>query len=193
VTRSRRVCYPLMQQAGEACRGCWSESMEAALRVLNELEREGVIGRYAIGGAVGAIFYVEPFLTYDLDVFVALPETAGGLLTLTPVYEALKARGGIEDGEAIIVEGVPVQLLPAYNPLLEEALAEAREVDYRGTRTRVFSPEHLVAIMLQTGREKDRQRLPAFLHQAPLDQARLQEVLGRHHLEARWKAWPATS
>ena len=43
--------------------------MEAALKVLNEIEREGVITRYAIGGAVGAIFYMEPFLTYDLDVF----------------------------------------------------------------------------------------------------------------------------
>jgi hypothetical protein len=34
--------------------------MEATLRVLNELEAEGVISRYAIGGAVGAIFYMEP-------------------------------------------------------------------------------------------------------------------------------------
>ena len=42
--------------------------MEATLRVLNELERNGVISRYAIGGAVGAIFYTEPFLTYDLDI-----------------------------------------------------------------------------------------------------------------------------
>ncbi len=42
--------------------------MEATLRVLNELERNGVISRYAIGGAVGAIFYMEPFLTYDLDI-----------------------------------------------------------------------------------------------------------------------------
>jgi hypothetical protein len=41
--------------------------MEATLKVLNELEREGVISRYAIGGAVGAIFYMEPFLTYDLE------------------------------------------------------------------------------------------------------------------------------
>ena len=26
--------------------------------------------RYAIGGAIGATFYVEPLLTFDLDVFV---------------------------------------------------------------------------------------------------------------------------
>jgi hypothetical protein len=50
--------------------------MDATLQVLNDLERDGVTGRYAIGGAVGAIFYLEPFATFDLDVFVVLP-TAG--------------------------------------------------------------------------------------------------------------------
>jgi hypothetical protein len=44
--------------------------MEATLNVLNELERSGVFTRYAIGGAMGATFYVEPLLTFDLDVFV---------------------------------------------------------------------------------------------------------------------------
>jgi hypothetical protein len=99
--------------------------MEATLKVLNELERESVFQRYAIGGAVGAIFYMEPFLTYDLNVFVVLPSTAGGLLTLGPVYEALRRRGYEEEGECVNIEGVPVQFLPAYNALVEEALAEA--------------------------------------------------------------------
>jgi hypothetical protein len=42
--------------------------MKETLRVLNELEQSGLIGRYAIGGAVGAIFSLEPFLTYTLGV-----------------------------------------------------------------------------------------------------------------------------
>ena len=37
--------------------------MEKALAVLNEMERAGGIGQYAIGGAVAAIFYMEPVLT----------------------------------------------------------------------------------------------------------------------------------
>ena len=51
--------------------------MKRTIEVLNELEKEGVISRYAIGGAMGAIFYTEPFLTFDLDVFVVLPSTPG--------------------------------------------------------------------------------------------------------------------
>jgi hypothetical protein len=55
--------------------------MKTALSVLNELEHDGVIGRYAIGGAMGAAYYIEPVLTFDLDVFVMLPETEGILLS----------------------------------------------------------------------------------------------------------------
>jgi hypothetical protein len=163
--------------------------MEATLKVLNELEREGVFQRYAIGGAVGAIFYMEPFLTYDLDVFVLLPQTAGGLLTLSPIYEELKRRGYAEDAECVEIEGMPVQFLPAYNPLLEEALAEARDTPYGGTTTRVLRPEHLAAIMVQTGRDKDRQRFSTFMQEATMDAKYLRSVLQRHQLTDRYDLW----
>src|SRR3990172_12706791 len=100
--------------------------MEQTLSVLNALEREGILGRYAIGGAMGATFYTEPVLTFDLDVLVVLPRTTSGLLTLAPLYEALRTRGYMEEGECVDIEGVPVQFLPAYNALLEEALKGAR-------------------------------------------------------------------
>ena len=47
--------------------------MEKALAVINHLEKDGLIGRYAIGGAVAATRYIEPIQTYDLDIFVVLP------------------------------------------------------------------------------------------------------------------------
>ena len=163
--------------------------MKATLRVLNELESAGVFGRYAIGGAVGAIFYMEPFLTYDLDVFVVLPTTESGLVTLAPVYEALRRRGYGEQAECVEIEGVPVQFLPAYNALVEEALAAAVETLYEETPTRVLTAEYLAAIMLQTGRDKDRQRFTTFLREAEWDHSRLAAIVQRHQLEARWKQW----
>lgn len=163
--------------------------MRRTLQVLNELELKGHVSRYAIGGAMGATFYVEPLLTFDLDVFVVLPQTVGGLLSLAPLYDALRARGYAEEGECVLIEGVPVQFLPAYNALLEEALAEARETTYEGTLARVLSAEHLVAICLQTGRNKDRERVRIFLAQAKLEMGYLRGVLARHQLEARWNEW----
>ena len=109
--------------------------MKRTLQVLNELEHDGVIERYAIGGAMGATFYVEPLLTFDLDVFVVLPQSAGGLLSLAPLYEALRARGYTEEGECVLIEGVPVQFLPAFNALLEEASMEARATLYEEVPT----------------------------------------------------------
>jgi len=157
--------------------------MEKTLQVLNDLVHAGVVSRYAIGGAMGAMFYIEPVLTFDLDVFVVLPQTRGGLLTLEPLYEALRARGYREEDECVNIEGVPVQFLPAYNALLEEALAEAREMRYEATPTRVLRPEHLLAIALQTGRDKDRERVRLLREQARLDQKYLKGVLSRHRLD----------
>ena len=163
--------------------------MKRTLEVLNELEREGVFTRYAIGGAMAATFYTEPVLTFDLDVFVLLQSSATGLVSLAPIYDALRTRGYKEEQECILIEGVPVQFLPAYNALIEEALAQAREIDYEGVPARVVRAEHLIAICLQTGRAKDRARVAMLREQAHLDHELLADILNRHQLERKWKLW----
>ncbi len=50
------------------------------LRAANDLVSAGLIKDYALGGALAAIYYVEPFTTYDADIiFVAAKKglTAG--------------------------------------------------------------------------------------------------------------------
>ena len=163
--------------------------MEKTLRVLNDLERAGVVSRYAIGGAMGATFYIEPVLTFDLDVFIVLPGMSGGLLMLSPLYEALRARGYLEEKECVNIEGVPVQFLPAYNSLIEEALNQAQDTTYENVSTRILRSEYLVAIALQTGRSKDRERVRILREQAKLDMNLLAAILKRHQLEEKWKQW----
>ena len=64
--------------------------MKETLEMINRMQHDDVIGKYAIGGAVGAIFYLETFYTADLDIFVMLPTAPGSsLLSLTPIYEYL--------------------------------------------------------------------------------------------------------
>ena len=160
--------------------------MEKTLKAINRMEADGVIRRYAIGGAMAAIFYVEPFTTYDLDIFFAA-DVSGGLITLTPIYEYLSREGYEAEGEAINVEGWPVQFLPTYNPLVAEAVEQAAEIKFKRTRTRVMSAEHLVAIMLQTGRSKDYDRASKFLEEGVVDVARLTDLLSRHGLTGKWQ------
>lgn len=138
---------------------------------------------------MGAIFYTEPFLTFDLDVFVALPSTAGGLLTLAPIYDALRARGYAEENECVTIEGVPVQFLPAYNPLVEEALNHAQERLYEDVPVRVVAGEYLIAIALQTGRSKDRERVRILREQADIDRDVLADIVKRYQLTERWRQW----
>ena len=164
--------------------------MKTAIHALNTLEREGVLKRYAIGGAMGALFYVEPFTTFDLDVFVLVPQPEGAVLyTLDPLYRRLEAMGFHAEKECVIIDQVPVQFLPAYNPLLEEALQDAVDVVYEDVPTRVLSAEHLVAVSVQTGRAKDRMRIPMFQEANVLNIDKLQAILHRHGLMERWLAW----
>jgi len=150
--------------------------------------KDGVIEQYAIGGAVAAIFYIEPINTNDLDVFFPVKHSSTGLDILAPLYEYLSASGYKAQGEAIDIEGWPVQFLPIFNPLLEEAVAQAKEVRFQRTRTRVMQAEHLVAIMLQTGRLKDHARVAQFIEHEVVDQGRLLEILGRYGLIKKWDA-----
>ncbi len=89
------------------------------------------------------------------------------------------------------IDGVPVQCLPAYNALLLEALSEASEFEYGKTTTRVLRAEHLIAICVQTGREKDRMRVDLFFDEASIDERYLLEILSKHGLSEKWKKWTA--
>jgi hypothetical protein len=159
--------------------------MEATLKVLNELETRGVLTRYAIGGAMALLFHTEPVATFDLDIFCLVPES-GPLVTLAPLYEALKTGGHTIDAEHVVIAGVPVQFIPAYNPLVIEALSEAEARMFGESPTRVLRLEHLLAIMLQTGRPKDWQRAAMLSASAAFDESRLFDILNRHGLTDTW-------
>lgn len=164
--------------------------MRLALQAINDLEREGLIQKAAIGGAMGATFYLEPVSTFDLDIFVIF-EGQPLIVSLTPIYDFLKARGHQPEGDAVVVGNWPVQFLPAETPLLREAVEQARQVDYEGIPARVMSAEHLMAVALATGRAKDHARLVAFVESGVADRARLNDILSRHGLKASWKRFEA--
>src|SRR5215203_4071390 len=90
--------------------------------------------------------YVEPFATQDIGVFVMMKTEPTGLVTTIPGWDYLKKRGYTEiRGEAIVVEGWPVQFIPVSNALEEEAYLNATALDFEGEPVRVFLAEHLVA------------------------------------------------
>ena len=163
--------------------------LEKIVERLNDLQRRGIIGLHAIGGAFAFIFYAEPIQTRDLDVFAELPSSPGGLILLDELYKELHQLGYQPEGDAVLIEGYPVQILPEPTPLVGEAVREARTVPVGGQETRVFSAEHAIAIALQTNRAKDRLKIEHLLETSrePHDEQRLSEILERHGLTDRWK------
>ncbi len=161
-------------------------SIREVIATLNQMEADGVIERYAIGGAVGATFYLEPLATLDVDVFVAFGTEPGKrIASPKPIFDYLLAHGCSMQGEYVMIAGWPVQFLPPGTPLVEETLANAIVVDVDGIPARVFSTEHLAAIALQTGRAKDKARLLQFVEEGVLDASRFQGIV-QHALVDAW-------
>lgn len=155
--------------------------------VINQMRRDGVIESYAIGGAVGATFYLEPAATLDIDLFVAmLTDPQALIIDPRPIYNYLTSRGYMVDGEYIIVEGWPVQFLIPPGPLVEEALRAAVEIDIEGIPAMAFSAEHLAAIALQTGLAKDKARLLQFIEVGATQAETFEGIVTHHGLAATW-------
>jgi len=161
--------------------------IQSVFEELAVLQQEGLIDSYAIGGAVGATFYLEPFSTVDVDVFLDMQVQPGRILAdPTPLLRRLAERGHRCEGEHVLIGGWPVQFLGPGNPLVHEALEQAAEFDVEGVLVRVFRAEHLAAIALQTGRAKDKARLLQFLEQGAVGMQIFEGILDRHHLRPQW-------
>lgn len=160
--------------------------MEKALKVINELKNKELIKNYALGGGIATIFYVEPIFTYDLDVLF-IPAEEKQIITLTPIYEWLKKEKGCKPHkEHILIEGIPVQFIPVYNELIREAVDDSVEIKYGNTKTRVLKSEYLVAIMLQTFRPKDKERMIKLLDEAKINRPFLSKILQKHELKDKF-------
>ena len=148
----------------------------------NSLRSANLIVDYALGGALAAIRYTEPFTTYDADVFfIPLPE-AGLSAGIPAIYAHLQGLGYTVEREHILIHGFPVQWLAAHG-LTEESVQEAFTTEFDGEEGRIFRAEHLVAIAASVGRAKDRARIEQMSTQTELDRTYLNAILMRYHLK----------
>lgn len=151
------------------------------LRAANGLVTAGLIDDWALGGALAAIYYVEPFATYDADIFF-IPKDKGLTAGIPAIYAHLQAQGWRVEREHLLLRGFPVQILAA-SGLTEEAVREAEQIEYEGVPAKIFRAEHIVAIAASVGRAKDKARIEQMLQQVDLDQRRLENILQRHNLK----------
>jgi hypothetical protein len=163
--------------------------MLRTLQTLLSLRDEGTLSQFAIGGAVAAAFYAPAVATEDLDVFAFLKPTGSGLLVLTPLYDRLKELGGQVVNEYVMLHGWPVQILPAYTPLVEEAVLQAEQQQFESVQVPVVTADYLCAIALQTGRTKDYQRVHSLIEAGAASAEKLHQLIEKHQLAERWETY----
>jgi hypothetical protein len=151
------------------------------LRASNALVSAGLMEDWALGGALAAIYYVEPFTTYDADIFF-IPSDKGLTAGIPAIYAYLQAQGWQVEREHLLCRGFPVQFL-ASGGLTEEAVREAERIEFEGVPAKVFRVEHIVAIAAMVGRQKDKARIEQLLQQSELDKTKLENILRRHKLK----------
>jgi len=166
--------------------------MERVLEVINRMEADGVIDNYAIGGGIAAVYYIEPYETDDLDIFIPVSAVAVGeaeLISLAPIYSYLAELGYQPVKEGVLIEDWLVQFIPTFETVQDEALQNVRHVKYGETQTKIFSPEYLAADLLRSGRLKDYVRVIALLESGKLDKNLLHDIIKRHALTEKWTAF----
>jgi len=154
------------------------------------MEADGVIENYAIGGGIAAIYYLEAYLTDDIDIFIPVASVAvgeAGLISLEPIYGYLKGLGYQPAKEGVIIEDWLVQFIPTFEPMQEEAIAKARRVTYGETETSIFTAEYLAAELLRSGRRKDHARVIALIEGNCVDMEILRDIIRRYRLTEKWK------
>jgi hypothetical protein len=165
--------------------------MKNTINVINELKENGLIKDYAIGGAIAVLKWAEPFFTRDLDIFyIPLQEPRNKeLILLSTIHNYLKTKGYDEwVGQWIIIEGIPVEFLPAEG-LSKEALQNAIETEFEGIKTKVMGPEYLIALLLKAGRDKDKIKIEMLLKQTTIDKEKLKEILSKYNLSKKFKEY----
>jgi hypothetical protein len=150
------------------------------LRAANELVSSGLIKDYALGGALGAMRYVEPLSTFDADIFF-IPVTKDLSAGVDAIYTALKTRGCEVEGDHLLLNNFPVQFLAAHG-LTEDAVLTANSIEFEGVPAKVFRPEFMIAIAASVRRSKDIARIRLLMEQADLDRNLLETILKRYKL-----------
>jgi hypothetical protein len=162
--------------------------MKETFEVIEQMKRDGVIEEYAIACAVGAIFYIEPFNSEDVDILVNLNPSDGLLVSLEPIFSYLHEKGYDKlTNEGMEIAGWPVQFLPVSDSLTSEALAEAQYLPYDDELdVRVVRAEYLAAEATKLGRPKDIQRIVSLLELDEFDHDHFREIIEKHSLAERW-------
>ena len=159
--------------------------MKRTFEIINSLVEDEIILKYALAGSVATLFYIEPTVTYDLDILVVV-NSDSVLEPLKEIYNWARERNYEAKDEHIHIEGTPVRFLPVYSTLINEAVENAVMKEFEDVPVKVVTAEYLVAIMIDVNRQKDRERAVRFFTEyRGLDTEKLNNIAARFGLKEK--------
>ena len=82
-----------------------------------------------------------------------------------------------------------MQILPAYTPLVEEAVMCAVDRAFEDLTVRVVDANYLCAIALQTGRPKDYLRIHTLIESGHVQSDKISALVNKFALASRWEIY----
>ena len=107
-------------------------SMRQTIAVISQTEADGIISRYAIGGAVASFLYIDVTFTEDLDILVSLDNQTGKSGLLQVMENVMQSNAEI-DGVLAANDAMAIGAIEA----LDGANRKALVVGINGTKEAV--------------------------------------------------------
>jgi hypothetical protein len=159
--------------------------MQDVARLLNKMCAAGIIRDYAVFGAVAQMRYTEAVATMDVDILVSDSQD-DDLTVLTPIYEFCAVEGYRPEGEAIRVNDWPVQFIPAFDRVTEDAIKHAENTEIDGEPIRVVSASYLAVIAMSVGRARDNTRILSLFESGAVSRDELSDLSDKYGLSTNW-------
>ena len=143
------------------------------LKVFDRLKKQRIFEDYAVGGAIAVAYYVRARSTMDMDIFL-LTDDEGYEVT----WKRLEKLGYEHMEDSIVVEGVPVDIIPSrQHPFYEEAIKYAEEVKIDDIQVKIFTPEYLIATKLLSFRSRDKNDISDLFRYEKINMGELKDIL----------------
>jgi predicted nucleotidyltransferase len=135
------------------------------IHILDKLKTENKLKSYAIFGAVGASYYMEPVYTNDVDIIVFSESDSDYII----IWNELKKYAQKIETFGFRIDNTEVQIFPStISSLFQDSLKTAKNIKVDGTFVRVVDKEHLILLFLSAGRQRDKFKASILLETADL-------------------------
>lgn len=154
--------------------------------ILDDLQDNGIVADWIIGGGTAVMFYSEVIPTIDVDVF-ARYSAPSILAPLQDVYAYLTGKyDATAVGGMLRIGGLYLQFLPADSGNPVDAAAVRHPHIVKGG-LRLFELEYLICSMLHVGARKYLPRLALIKTENRYDGKKLAGLLRQFGLELAWQ------